>query len=300
MHKTIPWPDDTDFESIVCDCCGSDRLRSWDQARCNQLSQCRQCGLVFTNPRIAHSEAKAKLLYSQEYFERQSRMTKKLVAARTRSYEVEGRILCDLVPQGGRILDVGGGTGLFLQSLDSRWEKHCSDVSVFALSEAKKRDITVYHGELEHLDLAGQSFDVVCFRASLHHAYSPRRCIKRAFTLLKPGGLVAVVMSNNWSGPCGRMFKAHVKSYEQAHNYLFSTSSLKRLIGAQGFAVERVSYPYWAGGYGAWTDFVALPWRYGRYLWMRRTQQLNTPLTIDFCSPTFWANYVSIYARRRH
>lgn len=280
-----------------CDLCGSSNLVFWDTARSNTLSQCALCGLIFTNPRIADSKVKDKVIYSEAYFRQKSRMTPKLVAAREKTYELEIKTLEELVP-GGKILDVGCGMGVFLERLGSQWEKYGCDVSSFALEEAQKRKITTFHGEFEDLDFGDRLFDVIYFRASLHHAYWPSRCLKKAFSLLKNGGILAITMSNNASGPAGRLFKAHIKSYEQAHNYLFTLNILKKYLSYHGFTFQFSKYPYWGTQYESFSDFIRLPLTYFHYLALKLLGRLNKPATYDLASPPFFGNYVNIYGRK--
>lgn len=296
MLETRIVKEDIRYETVPCDLCGSDDLYLWDHARFNRLDRCRQCGLVFTNPRIANSTDKNRLLYDRGYFQQISRMTPKLIAARKKSYQLEITELQRRKPKGGRILDVGCGTGLFLQCLPELWDKHGCDVSTYALDEAGKRGIQTYHGEFESLDFGEQTFDVVYFRASLHHAYSPSKCLEKTRNILRPWGLLVIAMSNNYDGLCGRLFKAHIRSYEQAHNYLFSTRTLKRYLLQSKFSVARTRYPYLGTNYGSIRDFFELPILYAKYLYLNITQQLNRPGTYDFASPPFFGNYINIYA----
>ena len=260
MLETRPLPREIAYETLACcDLCGSEDLALWDRARSNTLSRCRRCGLVFTNPRMSQTEDKDRLLYDREYFHQKSRMTPKLVAARKLSYRSEIAELDRLMPSGGRILDVGCGMGLFLRALPDTWEKYGCDVSTYALKEAEKQNIQTYLGEFEKLDFGELSFNVVYFRASMHHTYSPRRCFEKAFQILRIGGIVAIVMSNNYGSICGRLFKGHIKSYEQTHNYLFSPVLLARYLQLSGFIVEKYSYPYFGSGYSSLRDFFTLP-----------------------------------------
>ena len=296
MLETKKLPSGLPWETVPCDLCGNVNLESWDAARANTLSRCPQCDVVFTNPRISSSEIKDKVIYSEGYFQQKSRMTEKLLQARRTSYRLEIDSLERWI-KGGQILDVGCGMGIFLDCFGRQWERHGCDVYSYGLQEAEKRGIQVYHGEFEMLDFGKNLFDVVYFRASLHHTFSPRACLEKAHQILKPGGMVVITMSNNHSGPCGRLFKGHVKSYEQAHNYLFSTRSLDLYLRRAGFEVLQTAYPYFGTGYESWIDFFRLPILFGKYLWLKGRGHLNQEGTYDFASPDFYGNYVNIHAR---
>ena len=299
MQKTVILPENIEFETLQeCDLCGSRYIVFWDSARSNTLYQCRACGLVFTNPRIANSYIKDKLLYSEEYFKQKSRMSARLVGARKKTYQKELDFLYKFF-SGGRILDIGCGTGIFLSFFNGRWERHGCDVSSYALAEARKQGIKVYHGEFEKLDFGDIRFDVIYFRASLHHAYSPRSCLKKAYELLKPDGIAVICMSNNYDGLAGRLFKAHIRSYEQPHNYLFSTSTLKRYLMQSGFSIFHLNYPYWGTGYESYRDFLEIIPAYIKIVFMRMYSAVDTLDFYDFSSPAFYGNYINIYARKK-
>lgn len=297
MLETKTLPENIRTETVACDLCGGKDLQEWDTSRSNTLVQCAKCGLVFTNPRIASVQEKDKVVYSESYFQQKSRMTEKLIAARKKTYHLEIDALKRFVP-GGAILDVGCGMGVFLEHFGQEWEKYGCDISSYALEEACGKDINTYHGEFEELDFDGIMFDVVYFRASLHHTYSPKRCLEKAYEVLKPGGLVAICMSNNLGGPAGRLFKGHVKSYEQAHNYLFSRSTLQDYLKRSGFKSLNVSYPYFGSGYGSLRDFIQFVPTYIKYLYLKSFNKLNKSDTYNFSSPSFYGNYINIYARK--
>ncbi|MEW6600118.1 MAG: class I SAM-dependent methyltransferase [Nitrospirota bacterium] len=297
MFDTITLPQDILLETVSCDLCGSDDLEYWDTARTNTLSRCRSCGLVFTNPRIASVQKKDEVVYSKAYFQQKSRMTEKMINARKKTYQREIDALRKYV-SGGRVLDVGCGMGVFLDAFGDEWEKYGCDVSSYALDIAGGKNIRIYHGEFEKLDFEQNFFDVVYFRASLHHTYSPGKCLEKAYRILKPGGVAAVCMSNNCGGPAGRVFRAHVKSYEQGHNYLFSRGTLEEYLKRSRFEIMEVSYPYFGSGYESYRDFIDFVLQYVRYLYLSVSSKLNTPETFNFSSPAFYGNYINIYARK--
>ncbi|MBU1864513.1 MAG: class I SAM-dependent methyltransferase [Candidatus Omnitrophica bacterium] len=297
MLETLIIPENVRREHVTCDLCGSDKLEEWDRARTNNLSRCRQCALIFTNPRIAEWQEKDRIVYAKDYFQQKSRMTHKLVRARTRVFKSEIRAIKQYIPQ-GRILDVGCGTGAFLSSFGNNWDKYGCDTSSYALDIAKQKGIKIFHDEFENLDFDNSQFDVICFRASLHHTYSPQLCLKKAYTLLKSNGLIVISMSNNVDSVCGRLFKAHIKSYEQAHNYLFSKNTLIAYLTMAGFKIEKIKHPYFGTGYESVKDFLSIVPLYLKYCYLKKKMRLNQPDTYNFKSPTFYGNYISVYAQK--
>lgn len=297
MLETKRLPQGLEMEAVNCDLCGSSNYSLWDTSRSNLVTKCNDCGLVFTNPRIARSEDKDRYLYTESYFSQKSRMTQNLVKARQTSYRMEISALEEFV-DGGEILDVGCGMGLFLDCFDKKWERHGCDVSSYGLEEAGRRGINTYHGEFENIDFGERKFDVIYFRASLHHAYSPRRCIEKAVEMLVPNGMLVITMSNNCGGVCGRLFRAHIKSYEQAHNYLFSEVTLTKYMERSRMRVLKHHYPYFGTGYDSVGDFFKLPAVYAHYVILRLLGKLSDEKYWDLSSPPFYGNYVNVYARK--
>ena len=298
MLKTIELPLDVKYEQIDgCDLCNSKRIKEWDKSRSNTLYRCNDCSLVFTNPRISDVHQKDKYLYTKNYFTRSSRMKSKMLNARKASYESELSVLGQYV-SGGEILDVGCGTGNFLDVLGTGWQKSGCDVSSYALLEAKQKGIKTYKGQFEDLEFSDQRFDAIYFRASLHHSYRPALCIKKAYELLNDNGIIAICMSNNIEGISGKLFKSKVKSYEQPHNFIFGLSTLKKYLRDNNFKYLNHYFPYWGSGYHSLFDFPNLLYLYFKYLLLKITKSANKAKNYDFSSPPFYGNYINIYGQK--
>ena len=106
----------------------------------------------------------------------------------------------DVIPYrgGGRILDVGCGPGVNLESLQRfGWDVYGLDFSDVAIAEARRKfGDRIYSGTLDEVCLEDESFDVVMFSHSLEHMFSPAKALARARQLLKPQGMVIVTLPN--------------------------------------------------------------------------------------------------------
>jgi len=99
------------------------------------------------------------------------------------------------------------------------------------------RDIREFNAEaLESLDEL--PFDVVLAAEVLEHLSNPGRFLDGAHTVLKPGGVLIITAPNAfWSH--GIAFSAlRMESVHPDHNYYFSPTTLKTLLGKHGFAVK--------------------------------------------------------------
>jgi len=298
MRLTQEIEPNVEFEGIDCDFCSSKKYEVWAQSRSNRLTRCSDCGLIRTNPRIKDKDYKYKKLYDSAYFLQKNRFTKEEKDARIKTYQKEYSSLFEIV-KGGKILDVGCGMGTFLSEMKGDWNKFGCDVSEFGLQTAAQFGIKTYLGEFEELNFDIQKFDVIYMRASLHHTYSPSKCIKRAHELLNANGILALTMCSNSDGVMGKLFRGHVKSYDQTVNYLFNSKTLRWFLEKTGFEIICCEYPYFGTGYNSIRDILQFPILYSKYIYARFKKIENSINFRDITSPAFYGNYLNIYARKK-
>jgi SAM-dependent methyltransferase len=156
----------------------------------------------------------------------------------------------------GRVLDVGCGTGKFLEAALARgWEVtglEFREETAAALKQKIPADIRA--GSFpEASPFEPQSFDVVHLNHVLEHLCDPVGAITEIFRLLRPGGLfycevprqsnIQTVLSNILNkGDLGAV-------YLPEHLYLFDKTSLTTLLQQSGFEVlstgiEGMGTPY--------------------------------------------------------
>jgi SAM-dependent methyltransferase len=94
-------------------------------------------------------------------------------------------------PSGGRIADLGCGSGVFTDLL--RWMGFASlgvDISpkLVALGRSKYAGLELIEGDAENLPFDSGSFDGVLLSGLIHHFPEPRRLATEVRRILKPGG----------------------------------------------------------------------------------------------------------------
>jgi SAM-dependent methyltransferase len=152
---------------------------------------CAACGLRFTRP--LPDEQEIATLYPESFYG--SRTPRRLswdalrgvlhpVVLRERRAPLAGR-----VP--GRVLDVGCGDGDFLASLrDAGWEVAGVEISPAACARARAKGIEVHQGDLMTAAFPSGRFDAVTFWHVLEHLPEPRRELREARRILRPGGVL--------------------------------------------------------------------------------------------------------------
>ena len=182
-RKVVQWP----LEFVPCYDCGSDDHDLLLVASGYRIVQCRRCGLMFTNPRVAQ-EALASL-YAMSPEDIESRET------RTDPYRVNTFrwFLDTLEPlrRGNRILEVGPGTGVFLKMARERGWGVCGlDISSDVVERLRaEMGLEVVRGSPgDDLPLEPASFDVVVGCHVIEHLYEPAKAFRGIQALLRPGG----------------------------------------------------------------------------------------------------------------
>jgi len=103
--------------------------------------------------------------------------------------------LIKMLPDGGLILDIGCGTGLFVEKYKAvRGGAIGIDISRGMIQQARRRsngtDFIV--GKGESLPFASTSFDAIASLLAFSYIRDPEKMLNEAHRVLKPGGTIAV------------------------------------------------------------------------------------------------------------
>ncbi|HPP12413.1 MAG TPA: class I SAM-dependent methyltransferase [bacterium] len=183
-------------------------------------------------------------LYDRDYFQRWY-----LSCADSRGQYLSGlfRSLKKYLPKPGRLLDVGCGTGIFLEvAARNGWQVLGEEISPFAVSWCRQHGFTIAEGPLTEVKLPENSFDLVTFWDVLAHVPEAPQYLAAAGKLLKSGGLILV------KTPChqvslfrmARLFSFTGKSrallHVPAQLHHFNSLSLARVLAGAGFKQVKI------------------------------------------------------------
>jgi ubiquinone/menaquinone biosynthesis C-methylase UbiE len=110
------------------------------------------------------------------------------------------------------VLDVGCGTGRFIDALPPRYHAIGIDVSEGMLDLARRKGIEVVRAGADSIPFGDRSFDLVTTFAVLHHLIDPevvRAALSEMARVVKPGGAV-LVWDHNPLNPYWRILMARV------------------------------------------------------------------------------------------
>lgn len=219
------------------------------------LRSCGGCGLVFADRRIqpdlvkSHFEAAYK---DDEYFSQH----------RSRIFGHLAGIVDSVTAQGGRVIDVGGATGVLSGTILAR--RPDLDVTVTDLSETACRaamqrwDLRAVQGRIEDLHGIG-SFDVAVFSDVIYYEENVGALFRNMARLVVDGGQVVIRVPNRLgviraAAKLRRGFGRgghddRLAFHNPEHVYIFSRTFLERELRSHGFTAIRVeSSPMLRGG----------------------------------------------------
>lgn len=222
--------------------------------------QCRKCRLVRQNPQI--SPEKLKAYYpSSSYYAYQEETSpglfdriRRYLLTRYYSPTLLSTLLTSVLPnvpaipswvKGGRMLDVGCGTGETIAQLwELGWNAYGLDIDKNAVSIANRRGLAnVLYGSWQDMKkFPDNFFDAIRLYHVIEHLDDPVGCLRLVRKKLKDGGelligtpnagsLIAKVFGNRW-----------YNLDAPRHLYLFAPDNLTKLIKATGFDVLRIRF----------------------------------------------------------
>lgn len=199
-----------------------------------RLMHCPHCDVIYANP-IPSLET-----IQQEY--EKAEFDSSLEAAyAARSYINHLKTELKTPVNGGRALDIGTGSGDFLEELQSIGFAQVEGIEPsLAPIQAAKGSIRPFirHGVFEGQNYPSNHFDLISCFQTLEHLRTPKELADRAYQLLKPGGMIFLV-DHNYRAFLNRLLKEKSPIYDIEHLQLYSPKSLRCLLESAGF--EKIS-----------------------------------------------------------
>lgn len=237
------------WEETACDGCGADEAqlvfegpdRLLGLPGMFRLVKCRRCGLIRQNPRLAWESLKN--YYSGDYLSYAPLIKDEASRWRRldRRYGMwKQRRVVERFHRGGRLLDVGCGTGIFLEEAlrSGRWQVTGIEPTAQAAAYARQAlGVEVHQGRFSEAALPEDSFDVITMWNVLEHLPAPVADLRHARRLLRQNGCLVFTIPNVESLEAS-LFGSYWVGWDlPRHLYLFPRHTLGRLLAALGFQV---------------------------------------------------------------
>jgi SAM-dependent methyltransferase len=285
-------PDLSSFEHVPCYYCGGHLSREYLTAQDDLTGKpgdfrfvtCRQCGLVFQNPRL--DVERIKDYYDEEYIAHRKKKNWGVLTGFF-NYVMDNldrqkdRIVRPYVAlgPGSEVLDVGCGAGTYLGKVRTLYGAAVTGVDFKDMSHCPGFEEIEFHcGLFYEQALEQDRFDLVTMWHFLEHDYDPMRSLQKARRVMKPEGRLVVevprldsltfrLYRRRWPGLQAPQHtalytremllkfvaKAGLEAVDYlpygafpAYFYLFAGAAFKMLRG-RGLNLSKAIYPYFLG-----------------------------------------------------
>ncbi len=147
--------------------------------------------------------------------------------------------LLDLVPRGGRLLEIGCAVGFLLLAARDRGFDACGvEMSEWASGIARDQfGLDVRCGTLEDAGLGDECFDVVVLADVIEHLTDPAKTVREIRRVLKPGGRLLLLTPDTGS-VVAKLLGVRWWGLLDDHYFYFSRATMRRFLENEGFEVE--------------------------------------------------------------
>lgn len=203
--------------------------------------QCRDCGLVYLNPRPAEISLVECYPDAYDSYAFGTGLVGNLQKQMRRCSAMQ---LAGIFAPGGSILEIGCASGDLLQPLRdvTRFQVVGIELSSYAAKLAHAQGLDVRVGRLSDVEFDKESFDGVIMRNVLEHLSAPLEDLKRVAALLKPGGKIFIAIPNH-DGLDRMVFGKYWYAYETPrHLTVPSVVTAKKMLAMAGFEIVAVRH----------------------------------------------------------
>lgn len=213
----------------------------------HRMVRCRSCDLVFVD-RPPGQEELGRAYHQARYDSSEEAEDAALTYAAAIAPILAG------LPRRGSALEIGAGTGAFLEHLQrAGFDTLCGIEPSAAAIEAAPlhRRAWLREAIFDEAVHAPQSFDLVCCFMTMEHVLDPGALARAVWRLLRPGGAF-VIVTHDYRSMVNRLMGRRSPIVDVEHMQLFSAASARHLFEACGFRhigqrplVNRYALKYW-------------------------------------------------------
>lgn len=217
------------------------------------ILQCKVCGLAQSDQQaIQNSSAE---LYPEGYYgekaAKKNGLLIKLFQLERRYYALRS------IHKPGRLLDVGCGDGVFLENLNSSWQKFGFEPSEAGQKQLAQKAIQTFDVSKD-VDV-NQKFDVITLWQSFEHVAEPSVLLQQLRRLIKDDGTIFISVPN-FASLQAKIFGAYWFHLDPTrHLYHYEPKQLKTILENNGYQVMHMgTHSYEYGVFGWWQSFFNL------------------------------------------
>ncbi len=207
-----------------------------------QIVTCKSCGFKFTNPRPNQNEISK--YYKAESYISHTNTSKGLIAKiyhTVRRYTLKGKLnlINNLYPAKGKLLDVGCGTGMFLnEARENGWKVNGIEPDSGARQIAEEINKATIKTEILS-SFQNEQFNIITMWHVLEHVHLLNETVEWLKERLSENGSLIIAVPNHESKDA-EIYQAQWAAYDvPRHLYHFSQKSIKQLFEQKGFRLEK-------------------------------------------------------------
>ena len=280
--------DISDYEELQnCPWCESDSYKTWGRTvRGFKSVKCRTCGLIYVKNRLNETGLQK---YYGDYLSKVHQVDAMLNKQRTLMYELEFSLIHKYM-KGGSVLDVGCSGGYFLDMFSKNgYECFGVEFGKEAASEAKEK-YKVWDGNICNIKI-NRNFDLIIFRGVIEHISYPKAYLDKAVSLLNSGAMVYITSTPNRDAFCCNLFKEMWNQHEpEAHLMHFGPSHFDQYFSKHNMT-KVVEHNFYEDTPYANIDKDIL--NVAKAIKAKASRK-----KIDFRSPAFWGNMMSLIYKK--
>lgn len=206
-----------------------------------KIVTCQKCGFKFTNPRP--EENAIGEYYKAESYISHTNTSKGLISKiyqKVRKFTLKGKtkLINRLNPNKGKLLDVGCGTGMFLNvAREDGWIVNGIEPDAGARKIAEQTNHIKIKSEIL-ISFQNETFDIITMWHVLEHVHQLNNTIEWLKERLTKDGKLIIAVPNHESKDA-EIYKEKWAAYDvPRHLYHFSQNSIKELFAKHGFELK--------------------------------------------------------------
>ena len=191
--------------------------------------RCIECRFVYVSPIV-------KEKYLEDYYKQEHSWAAVLESEVQQELDRKKfgyglQLIEGLLPDKGRVIDVGCGPGVFLKVARERdWDVTGLELNLSEQERLKELGIPLISLPLEQADVPSEKFHCVTLWETLEHLPAPGDVLKECRRILKPGGLVFICVPNFDALVTRLMHEKSGTFAGYSHINFFNASVLERLL----------------------------------------------------------------------
>ena len=241
--------DSSRLEETACPACGTRKFRAEFVKFGFTYGSCEFCRTLYVNPRPKmgpltefYVNSPSSRYWVEEFFKPVAE------ARREKMFKPRARHVAELLPgmSKEKIGDIGAGYGLFLEELRRFWP----EADFFAIEPSPEmaaicrgKGLGVAEVMIEDLQGADGTFAVLTAFELLEHLHTPETMIRKAFSLLRPGGYFLATTLSGEGFDIQVLWEKSRSVFPPHHLNFMNPDSLADLCRRAGFEIEAAETP---------------------------------------------------------